>query len=82
MWSQSWNQINVLGCILSNDPAHTLYINVKMILKPEKHWLSVRKEKKGTRKSAVLMIHSEPIVMNTVIIIFRKNNFDLGKTTL
>ena len=25
--SQSWNQIEVLACILPNDPAHTLHVN-------------------------------------------------------
>lgn len=52
-----------------------------MILKPEKHWLSVCKEKKGTRKSVTLMIHSEPIVVNTVIIIFRKKQLCDNKTS-
>ena len=52
--SQSWNQTEVLACILPNDPAHTQYVNAKMILRPENHWRSVHEEKKGTKKSVLL----------------------------
>ena len=38
----------VFGCILLNSPAHTLYVNTKIILQP---WHSVQDKKKGLRKS-------------------------------
>ena len=51
--NQSWNQIKVLACILPYNLAHTLTINVKIILQPERHWRSVQDEKKDTRTSVL-----------------------------
>ena len=49
--SQSWNQIEVLRCILPNDPVHILNSNAKMVLRPEQHWCSVQEENNSMRKS-------------------------------
>ena len=37
----SWNQQEVLGCILPNNDTDSIITNAKLILRPEKHWNSV-----------------------------------------
>ena len=50
----SWNNQDVLGCILPNDPDQSVIINARFILRPEKHWHSVQ-EKKSTRTQKSLL---------------------------
>jgi len=49
----SWNQQEVLGCLLPNQEQDTLLINAKLVLRPEKHWNSVHAPKKNPQKGAM-----------------------------
>ena len=43
-WDQlgeSWNSIDVLGCLLPNDEKDTVIINARFLLRPEQHWNTV-----------------------------------------